>query len=74
MVDNRRDYFKARDSLALVLRRVGKFDEAKGILRESLKQQEQELEKDDPDTLSALSELGRVTFLAGDAEAAEPIL
>jgi len=53
---------------------VGKFDEAKGILRESLKQQEQELEKDDPDTLSALSELGRVTFLAGDAEAAEPIL
>jgi tetratricopeptide (TPR) repeat protein len=73
-VGDRRDYFKARDSLALALRRVNKFDEAKEILRESLKQQEQELEKDDPDTLSTLNELGWATYLAGDAEAAEPIL
>lgn len=73
-VGDRRDYFKARDSLALALRRVNKFDEAKGILRESLKQQEQELEKNDPDTLSTLNELGWATYLAGDAEAAEPVL
>jgi tetratricopeptide (TPR) repeat protein len=74
---DRHDYFRARESFALALRRVSKFDEAIAILRESLKQQEQDLEQDDPDTLSMLNELGWAIFLKGgveDAKEAEPIL
>src|SRR5262249_14079465 len=68
------DYFRARESLGLALRRTSKFDEAIEILTENLKLQEEKLEKDDPDTLTTLNELGWAMFLKGDAEGAEPRL
>lgn len=68
------DWFKARDSFALALRRVSRFDEAIKVMRETLERQEKELEENDPDTLSTLNELGYAMLLKGDAVRAEEIL